>query len=207
MPHDFISFLQAWMSAPQRVGAIAPSGSALAELITSEITAATGPILELGPGTGVFTYQLLKRGLRQQDLTLVEYGSDFMRLLQIRFPGARVLWMDASRLAAEHIFDGAPVGAIISGLPLLNMSTRKVISILGGAFSYVRPGGAFYQFTYGMRCPVPRPVLDRLGLKATLIDRTLRNMPPAAVYRLTRRPQARLIVNNAAMLQPETILA
>jgi phospholipid N-methyltransferase len=87
------------------------------------------------------------------------------------------------------------------------MSTRKVISILGGAFSYVRPGGTFYQFTYGMRCPVPRPVLDRLGLKATLIDRTLRNMPPAAVYRLTRRPQARLIVNNAATVQPETILA
>jgi phosphatidylethanolamine/phosphatidyl-N-methylethanolamine N-methyltransferase len=204
MSHDFLSFFQAWMASPSRVGAVAPSGTALAELITSEITTATGSILELGPGTGVFTYQLLKRGIRQRDLTLVEYGSDFMRLLQIRFPGARVLWMDASRLAAERIFDGAPVGAVISGLPLLNMSTRKVISILGGAFSYLRPGGAFYQFTYGMRCPVPRPILDRLGLKATLVDRTLRNVPPAAVYRLTRRPQARLIVSTTSTLQPQT---
>jgi phosphatidylethanolamine/phosphatidyl-N-methylethanolamine N-methyltransferase len=204
MSHDFISFFQAWMASPLRVGAVAPSGTALAELITSEITAGTGPILELGPGTGVFTYQLLKRGIRQQDLTLVEYGSDFMRLLQVRFPGARVLWMDASRLAAEQIFDGAPVGAVVSGLPLLNMSTRKVISILGGAFSYLRPGGAFYQFTYGMRSPMPRPILDRLGLKATLLDRTLRNVPPAAVYRLTRRPQVKLIVSNASTLQPQT---
>jgi phosphatidylethanolamine/phosphatidyl-N-methylethanolamine N-methyltransferase len=196
MSHDFLSFFTAWMAAPGRVGAIAPSGAALAELITRDITANTGPVLELGPGTGAFTYQLLKRGLRQQDLTLVEYGSEFMRLLQLRFPGARVLWMDAARLASERLFEGAPVGAVVSGLPLLNMSPRKVISIVGGAFSYIRPGGALYQFTYGMRCPVRRPILDRLGLRATLVDRAILNVPPAAVYRLTRRPQSRLITRD-----------
>ena len=198
MSHDFLSFFTAWMAAPRRVGAIAPSGTALAELITRDITADTGPILELGPGTGAFTYQLLKRGVRQQDLTLIEYGSDFMRLLQIRFPGARVLWMDAARVGSAQLYQGTPVGAVISGLPLLNMSPRKIISIVGGAFSYMRPGGTFYQFTYGMRCPVPRPILDRLGLRATLVDRALLNVPPAAVYRLTRRPQYRLLMRDAA---------
>lgn len=116
----------------------------------------------------------------------------------MRFPGARVLWMDAARLATERLYDGAPVGAVVSGLPLLNMSTRKVVSILGGAFSYVRPGGAFYQFTYGLSCPIPRPVLDRLGLRATLVDRAFLNMPPAAVYKLTRRPQMMLIAGSVA---------
>jgi phospholipid N-methyltransferase len=203
MSHDFFSFFLAWMSAPGRVGAIAPSGPALADLITREITASSAPILELGPGTGAFTYQLLRRGVRQEDLTLVEYGSDFMKLLQVRFPGARVLWMDAARLKSEHLFDGAPLGAVVSGLPLLNMSTRKMISIVGGAFSYIRPGGAFYQFTYGMTCPVPRPVLDRLGLKAKLIDRAMLNVPPAAVYRLTRRPQNRLLTRNTVASGPQ----
>ncbi|OAF02414.1 SAM-dependent methyltransferase [Bradyrhizobium centrolobii] len=198
MPNDFLSFFLAWMSAPRRVGAIAPSSAALADLITREITASTGPILELGPGTGAFTYKLLKRGVRQEDLTLVEYGSDFMKLLQMRFPGARVLWMDAARLTAHRLYDGAPVGAVVSGLPLLNMSTRKVVSIVSGAFSYIRPGGAFYQFTYGMSCPVPRPVLDRLGLRAKLVDRAMLNVPPAAVYRLTRRPQMKLITGSLA---------
>ncbi|MBX9827113.1 MAG: methyltransferase domain-containing protein [Xanthobacteraceae bacterium] len=198
MPNDFLSFFLAWISAPRRVGAIAPSGAALADLITREITPSSGPILELGAGTGAFTHQLLKRGIRQQHLTLVEYGSDFMKLLQVRFPGARVLWMDAARLAAERLYDGAPVGAVISGLPLLNMSTRKTIAILSGAFSYLRPGGAFYQFTYGISCPVPRPVLDRLGLRATLVDRAMLNMPPAAVYRLSRRPQINLVAANAS---------
>ncbi|TWC05475.1 phospholipid N-methyltransferase [Bradyrhizobium macuxiense] len=197
MAHDLLSFFTAWMAAPGRVGAIAPSGAALAELITRDISANTGPVLELGPGTGAFTYQLLKRGVRQQDLTLIEYGSDFMRLLQLRFPGARVLWMDAARLASERLYDGAPVGAVVSGLPLLNMSPRKVISIVGGAFSYMRPGGAFYQFTYGMRCPIRRPILDRLGLRATLVDRAILNVPPAAVYRLTRRPQYKLLTRDA----------
>ena len=203
MSHDFFSFFLAWMSSPGRVGAIAPSSPALAELITSEITASNGPILELGPGTGSFTYQLLRRGIRQQDLTLVEYGSDFMKLLQVRFPGARVVWMDAARLATERLFDGAPVGAVVSGLPLLNMSTRKIVSIVGGAFSYMRPGAAFYQFTYGLRCPVPRPVLDRLGLKAKLIDRAMLNVPPAAVYRLTRRPQSKLIARSTVISTSE----
>ncbi|OKO88345.1 SAM-dependent methyltransferase [Bradyrhizobium sp. NAS80.1] len=205
MPNDFLSFFLSWLSAPRRVGAIAPSGAALADLITREITAATGPILELGPGTGAFTHKLLKRGVRQEDLTLIEYGSDFMKLLQVRFPGARVLWMDAARLAAERLYDGAPVGAVISGLPLLNMSTRKVVSIVGGAFTHIRPGGAFYQFTYGVSCPIPRPVLDRLGLRAKLVDRAMLNVPPAAVYKLTRRPQMKLVTGSLAPDVPTAV--
>ncbi len=188
MSHYFMSFFLSWLSDPRRVGAIAPSGDALAELITREITPSSGPVIELGPGTGVFTYKLLQKGLRQQDLTLVEYGSDFVRLLQLRFPGARVLWMDAGRLGTARIAEDGSIGCVVSGLPLLSMSTRKVVSIVGGAFRYLRPNGVFYQFTYGPQCPIPRPVLDRLGLKATLVERTMRNVPPAAVYRITRRP-------------------
>lgn len=184
---DFFQFFRSWISDPLRVAAIAPSGDSLARVMTQEILPSDGPVLELGAGTGVFTKALLARGIRESDLTLVEYGSDFMRVLQFRFPNARVLWMDASQLAQHDLFPDAPVGAVVSGLPLLSMSPRKVVSILAGAFSHVRPGGAFYQFTYGPRCPVPRPILDRLGLKATRIGGTVRNLPPASVYRITRR--------------------
>lgn len=190
--HDVLSFFRALSADPFTVGAIAPSGPALAEAITRHISAASGPVIELGPGTGVFTQALLERGVREHDLTLVECGSDFVRLLQARFPRARVLWMDAARLDRYPLFDEAPVGAVVSGLPLLNMTPRKVISILTGTFSYVRPGGALYQFTYGPRCPVPRPLLDRLGLKATRLTKVLRNVPPATVYRITRRSPPKL---------------
>lgn len=190
---DAFSFLCAWVADPSAVGAFAPSGGALAKLISSEITAASGPIIELGPGTGVFTQALLDRGIRQQDLTLIEYQSDFVALLKRRFPQARVLSMDAAGLHQRELFPNAPVGAVISGLPLLNMSPRKALAVLTGSFRYMRPGGAFYQFTYAPRCPVPRPFLERLGLHATCVGRALLNMPPASVYRITRRWSSRLL--------------
>ncbi len=187
MQSDILTFLRSWAAEPLRVGAIAPSGSALADLITRDIGPQTGPVIELGPGTGVFTARLLARGVTETQLTLVEYGSDFARLLQLRFPEARVMWMDAARLKTLAFEASHPPGAVVSGLPLLSLSVRKVISILDGAFHHLGPGGAFYQFTYGPRCPVPRPILDRLGLKASMVGRTLLNAPPAAVYRITRR--------------------
>jgi len=184
---DLFRFFWSWTSDPLRVAAIAPSGESLARVMTREIGPSDGPVLELGAGTGVFTRALLAQGVRESDLTLVEYGSDFMRMLQMRFPQARVLWMDASQLGQYKLFPEANVGAVVSGLPLLSMSPHKVMSILTGAFGTMRPTGAFYQFTYGPRCPVPRPILDRLGLKAARVGGTVRNLPPAAVYRISRR--------------------
>ncbi|MGR9074609.1 class I SAM-dependent methyltransferase [Rhizobium leguminosarum] len=184
---DFLHFFRSWISNPLRVAAIAPSGDSLARIMTSEIAALDGPIIELGPGTGVFTRALLARGVSEADLTLIEYGPEFINSLQARFPTARVLQMDAAHLSHADIFEGEPVGAGVSGLPLLSMSPRKITSIMAGAFAYMRPGGAVYQFTYGPRCPVSRPILDRLGLKAVRIGGTVRNLPPASVYRISRR--------------------
>jgi phospholipid N-methyltransferase len=174
-----------------QVAAITPSGTALADLMTSEVSPDSGPVLELGPGTGVFTRALLARGVSESDLTLIEYGSDFARRLNYRFPAARVMWMDAAHLGRPELFEGALFGTVVSGLPLLSMPPKRIMAILAGAFAHMRPGASFYQFTYGPRCPVPRPLLDRLGLKATHIGRALLNVPPAAVYKISRRPRLR----------------
>jgi phosphatidylethanolamine/phosphatidyl-N-methylethanolamine N-methyltransferase len=184
---DYFRFLRSWASDPLRVAAVAPSSDTLSRLMTQEISPGSGPILELGAGTGVFTRALLERGVSESDLTLVEYGSDFAPLLQARFRQARVLRMDAAQIGNHDLFPNAALSAVVSGLPLLSMPPRRVMAILLGAFGFMRPGGNFYQFTYGPRCPVPRPILDRLGLKARRIGGTVRNLPPAAVYRISRR--------------------
>lgn len=184
---DLMPFFRAWMRNPRSVAAVAPSGRALASLITQEISARTGPVIELGPGTEAITQALLERGVREQDLTLVEYGSDFARLLQVRFPDARVLWMDAAALNRHLLFNEAPVGAVVCGLGLLNMEQKKIAEILRGAFRFLRPDGAFFLYTYGKRCSVPETLLDALDLEATRIGRTFRNLPPASVYRIVRR--------------------
>lgn len=184
---ETLGFFQAWLKNPLRVAAIAPSGRMLANLITREISRDTGPVIELGPGTGAFTRALLARGVRQEDLALIEFGSEFAVALQARYPTAQTFWMDAARLRTVDLFGGQPAGAVVSGLPLLSIPPRKVMAILLGAFGKMRPDGAFYQFTYGPRCPVPAKVLDRLGLEAERIGGTLANLPPAAVYRLRGR--------------------
>ncbi len=188
---DALPFLRAWVSNPLRVAAIAPSGPLLAELLTREISSASGPVIELGPGTGAVTHALLARGVRQRDLTLVECSTHFAQLLRKRFPEARIVCADASRLARMPLFDNLRAGAVVSGLPLLTMPRRQVYGLLAGVFGHVRPDGAFYQFTYGPFCPVPRPMLERLGLEARRVGRVGRNLPPAGVYRIRRTARGR----------------
>jgi phosphatidylethanolamine/phosphatidyl-N-methylethanolamine N-methyltransferase len=184
---DFGRFFLSWLSSPLRVAAVAPSGKALARLMTMDVTDRTGPVLELGPGTGVFTRALLERGIREEDLTLIEFGGEFVDILEKRFRQARVLRMDAAELLHKRLYAGRPVGVVLSGLPLLSMPNRKVTRILNGALEYMRADGAFYQFTYGRRCPISDAVLEQLGLEAERIGRTIFNIPPAAVYRITRK--------------------
>jgi phospholipid N-methyltransferase len=137
---DFLHFFRSWIRNPLCVAAVAPSGDSLARLMTQEIAPIDGPIIELGPGTGVFTRALLARGVSESDLTLIEYGTEFVPGLKRRFPKARVLQMDAAKLHSGDLFEGQPVGAVVSGLPILSMSPRKVTAILLGAFTHLRPG-------------------------------------------------------------------
>jgi phospholipid N-methyltransferase len=125
----------------------------------------------------------LRRGLRPRDLTLVEMGGEFAKILAARYPEATILQRDAARLPAPDPATRLH-GAAISGLPLLSMPQAKVLRILRGAFRLLEAGAGFYQFTYGRRCPVPDDVLDRLRLRARRIGTARTNLPPATVYRL-----------------------
>ena len=182
-------FFQAWLRNPLRIAAIAPSGAALARLITSEISADTGPVIELGPGTGAFTRAIIGRGVPQSELALIEFEPKFAVALRTRYPQATIFRMDAARLSSVELFDRRLAGAIVSGLPLLSMSPLQVTRILAAAFQKMSLGSGFYQFTYGLRCPVPAKVLSRLGLKAVRTGGTLANIPPAAVYRIHKIEQ------------------
>ena len=167
-----------------------PSSPELARLVVSEVSPDCGPILELGPGTGAITQALLARGVRERDLTLLELSQGFASLLERRYPQARVVCADAARMRRLKLFGDGGAGAAVSGLPLLAMSPRQVFAVLAGAFEHLRVEGAFYQFTYGPRCPVPRPILDRLGLTYVRIGGVRWNLPPASVYRIERRARS-----------------
>lgn len=184
--NDALSFLMAWTVAPFRIGSVTPSSSSLAALMTRDIGPETGPVLELGPGTGPFTRALLSRGVQEEDLTLIESDPDFAALLTRRFPAARIIETDAVGLRHLSLFQRPVVGAAVSGLPFRLISPRKTLAILEGVFANLRPSGALYQFTLGRRCPFDQSLLDRLDLQVTRVGHTFRNFPPATVYRIDR---------------------
>lgn len=183
---DNLRFVLEWLRDPVGTAAIAPSGRALALLITREIDGGSGKVLELGPGTGIFTDRLITRGVDQSDLTLVEQNPGFVHLLKQRFPRASILEIDAAALALVRPPEGDLFGAAVCGLGLRNMPVRQIEAIMRSAFSRMLPSAALYLFTYGHRCSVPVEVLDRLGLIAERFGTALLNLPPASVYRIMR---------------------
>lgn len=183
---DAVRFVCEWLRHPYDTAAIAPSGRALASLMTREINDTSGPVLELGPGTGVFTRALTMKGVAECDLTLVEQSPSFARLLQGRFPASTVLNIDAAQLHRSRQTATQKFGAVLCGLGLRNMTAAEVEGIVRASFTVLRPTASFYLFTYGGRCSVPDEVLDRLGLRAEKVGSTLCNLPPASVYRLRR---------------------
>src|SRR5580658_4709280 len=93
---DHVLFLRDWFCDPLQVASIAPSSPSLAHIMTSEISFCDAPILELGPGTGVFTRVLIEKGIPQENLVLVERSREFAALLEWRYPRATIIRRDAS---------------------------------------------------------------------------------------------------------------
>ena len=147
-----------------------------------------GPVIELGPGTGVFTRHILASGLPAEDLVLVEKSPAFESHLRKRFPGARVHIADAVDVSRTvRAWRSLKAQAVVSGLPLLTMTVEDQARILTSCFEALAPGGSFYQFTYHVRPPVHRDVLSHLGLTAQRVERVWDNLPPASVYRFSKR--------------------
>ncbi len=184
---DTSLFVRALHRSPAGVGAVLPSSAALAAAITQELHADSGPVLELGAGTGVFSRKMLKIGIPAQDLILIELDADLADNLRERFPDALVLCRDASRLYRAPVAQALHVRAAVCGLPLRNMPLRCKLGILRGVFEALETDGALYLFSYGLRCPIEARLLERLGLRARRIQVVYRNAPPARVWKITRR--------------------
>src|SRR5215204_4028345 len=91
------------------MGAVTPSSKLLARTMASYLDPGrSGPVIELGPGTGPVTEAIIRRGFAPDRLILVEFNRDFCRLLRRRFPRAKVIEGDAYRLAdtLKGIVDG-----------------------------------------------------------------------------------------------------
>ena len=140
----------------------------------------SGPVIELGPGTGPVTEALVEHGIDPARLILVEFNPDFCRLLRTRYPAATVVQGDAyrlRRLLATTVRE--PAAAMVSGLPLVTKPLRTRLRLISDAMGLLKEGAPFVQFTYAMVPPIPKALP---GIKAEASELIWLNLPPARVW-------------------------
>ena len=178
---DEARFLRSWLERPLVTGAVTPSSKMLARTMASYVDPRLpGPVVELGPGTGPVTDALVRRGIAQDRLVLVEYNPEFCRLLARRFPKATIVQGDAYDI--RETLDGVmsePAAATVSSLPLFTKPTETRLELLEAAHALMHPGAPFVQFTYAVVPPIPK---NPKRYAVTASNREWLNFPPARVW-------------------------
>ena len=178
---DEVHFIRSWLEKPLATGAVTPSGRVLARTMARYVDPdLAGPVIELGPGTGPVTEALIEQGVEQDRLVLVEFNPTFCQLLRSRFPRATVVQGDAYALPSVL----SPMlrqqsAAIVSGLPLFTKPLRMRMRLLRDAFTLMRAGAPFVQFTYAVVPPIPKSLS---GVRVEASERIWMNLPPARVW-------------------------
>jgi phosphatidylethanolamine/phosphatidyl-N-methylethanolamine N-methyltransferase len=178
---DEVRFLRSWIEKPLHVGAVMPSGRVLARTMAQYVDIkSSGPVVELGPGTGAITSALIEHGVEQKRLVLVEYNPGFCALLRDRYPHAKVVQGDAYKLR-DSLWDvlNIPASAVVSGLPLVTKPMLTRLRLIRDAFLALAPGAPFVQFTYSVVPPIPKSLP---GVSTEASERIWMNLPPARVW-------------------------
>jgi phospholipid N-methyltransferase len=83
---QLITFLHEFIKHPKHTGAITPSSKILAKKMVDIINFNSAKcIVELGPGTGVFTKEIMKRKKKETIFLLIEINEVFCKELKRKF--------------------------------------------------------------------------------------------------------------------------
>jgi phosphatidylethanolamine/phosphatidyl-N-methylethanolamine N-methyltransferase len=187
---DRAKFLAAFVRRPFDTGSITPSSPQLAAAMVEGMgLAEADTVVELGPGTGVFTERIVEQLKPAARLFCMEINCGMAEELTRRFPGIRVV-NDTVENLSQHLAAEArqSVDAIVSGLPWAAFSPDRQRRLLDAALAPLRTGGRFATFAYSHAAWMPparhfRELLDARFSEVDTSKVIWRNVPPAFVYR------------------------
>lgn len=193
-------------------GSLLPSSRFLAHSLIAELRRPRQPgrILEVGPGTGSVTAQIVRHLLPGDHLDVIEINPQFVTVLQRRFDDeaifsrrrtqTQVIQGAVETLSGEGVYD-----YIISALPLNNFAVHEVRRIFQIYNRLLKPGGTLSYYEYVFIRELKSPFVDRRERRrlfsiARLVKRYIRahqirrqqvlmNVPPAVVRHLCLKPQ------------------
>jgi phosphatidylethanolamine/phosphatidyl-N-methylethanolamine N-methyltransferase len=164
------------------VGAVAPSSRFLANKMLKRVNFNDAKVLvELGPGTGVFTHKILEKMHPSATLLVFELNDNFFRMLTEKVTDSRVkLIHDSAEKIEDYLnkYNLEKADVVISSLPLANFPKELRDSILSASHRSLKEVGQYVQFQYSLQ--------SRRSIKQTFgnmhISFTPFNLPPAFVY-------------------------
>lgn len=162
-------------------GTITPSSPRLIRRLLASIDFEPARcIIELGPGNGCVTKELLARMHPDSILISFELNPEFVNQLKL-IDDSRLQVVNACASSIRSVLDELKieqVDNIVSSLPLALIDDDVVASILLSASTNLRSGGRFLQYQYSLKNYADvKPIFSDVKLRFTL-----RNMPPAFVY-------------------------
>jgi phospholipid N-methyltransferase len=207
------SFFREYRRHVCNTGALLPSSRFLARALVSELRRTRGParILEVGPGTGSVTREVVRYLLPGDRLDLVEINGRFVHLLRRRFDNEWAFnhcrdQVEIIQAAVEDLLGDGVYDFIVSGLPLNNFPVAQVRQIFKAYNRLLKPGGilTYYEYVLIRQLKTPfanrreRRRLYRVGrvvagyIRSYQVRReqVLINVPPAIVRHLRLRPAA-----------------
>jgi len=147
---DSMKFFWQYIYNADVVGAVLPSSDHLAKAITRIIpkdrTAPSRRILEVGPGTGVFTRRIIKRMNPDDKLVVVEFEKVFCDQLQKDFGHIQNV-----TIIHGNILNFKPpeeFNYVVSGIPLNSFAPDNVNTIFNLFEKIITPGGRLAYFDY-----------------------------------------------------------
>lgn len=176
------SFIQQFWKEKKMVGAMAPSSRFLAEKMLENIDFQSAHVLiELGPGTGVFTDKILKKMRPDAKLLVFELNDNFYAALKKRITDSRVILIhDSAEKIEKYLTENNLVEAdvVLSSLPLANFPSELRDVILQVSHKTLKDSGVYIQFQYSLQSKKHiQKVFPHISIKFTPF-----NFPPAFVY-------------------------
>jgi phosphatidylethanolamine/phosphatidyl-N-methylethanolamine N-methyltransferase len=204
-----LAFLSQAIKETRTTGAVLPSSRGLAKAMTRSLIDAKGAkrLLEVGPGTGPFTREILKTLRDGDELHIVEINPIFAHRLETVLLEPFRKKNPKIRIEMHvHAIESAPLKGpfdyIICGLPFNNFSPELVRSIFRRLLEMLKDGGELAYFEYAGVRVFKSSIVGEKGRKElksiSAMGKVLRkrhrgerelvlgNVPPAVAVRLRR---------------------
>ncbi|MFO0934990.1 MAG: rRNA adenine N-6-methyltransferase family protein [Gemmataceae bacterium] len=173
------------------LGTAVPSGPVVARAMARAVgeIPENQVILELGPGTGSFTRELVRR-FPNNRIIAIEFVEAFSKHLTKALPSVTVIHGCASELQSHlDAFQIRPgdVAAVVSGLPFLSLPKELTAKIMTSIETILQPGRRFVQITFSKRA---WKRFELPGFVRESARRVWRNVPPAIVMTFMRKAES-----------------